>query len=236
MLSASSAFAAHGQSTMFRIRIENISQGNVLKLSSGGVASFALSPGVWLVHTGSAHVFKTGERDWGEGLEAQAEDGNPTMLAESLKKHSNVKSVDIFNTPVGANGPEPILPGGAYELELSAMPGTRLTIVAMFGQSNDLFYAPKEAGIALFDKKRKPSKGDITRHFVLWDAGTEVNQEPGASPCPMVVCVRPGSVAADSAGVIRYPSLFSSANCPLGVCDFPHLFAHSYVEDMWRLR
>jgi hypothetical protein len=44
---------------LHKVRIENISQGNILKLSSGGAAPFALSPGAWLVRTGSAHVFKT---------------------------------------------------------------------------------------------------------------------------------------------------------------------------------
>lgn len=182
MLGASSSFAADGQEIMFKVRIENISSGNALKLSSGGDAPFALSPGVWLVHKGSGHVFKSGQKDWGEGLETQAEDGNPTMLAEALKRHANVPSVGVFNTPVGANGPGPILPGGAYEFEFSAKPGTRLTLVTMFGQSNDLFYAPKESGIALFDKKGKPVHGDLTRQLILWDAGTEVNQEPGAGP------------------------------------------------------
>jgi hypothetical protein len=50
----------------------------------------------------------------------------------------------------------------------------------MFGQSNDLFYAPPEAGIALFDTHGKPMQGDITSQLILWDAGTEINQEPGA--------------------------------------------------------
>lgn len=187
---------------MFRVRIENISQGNVFKLSSGGAAPFALSPGVWLVHRGSAHVFKSGEHDWGESLEAQAEDGNPTMLEESLKKHSKVKSVGIFNTPTDASGPGPIVPGAAYEFEFSAVPGTRLTIVAMFEQSNDVFYAPKEAGIALFDKKGKPIQGDITRDFILWDAGTEINQEPGAGPDQAPRQKAP-NIGADEHGVVR---------------------------------
>jgi hypothetical protein len=53
------------------------------------------------------------------------------MLAQSLQNHANVKAVGIFNTPVGANGPGPILPGGAYELELSARPGMRLMLVTV---------------------------------------------------------------------------------------------------------
>ena len=52
----------------------------------------------------------------------------------------------------------------------------------MFGQSNDLFYAPGAKGIALFDAKGKPLSTDITSQLQLWDAGTEVNEEPGLGP------------------------------------------------------
>jgi len=48
----------------------------------------------------------------------------------------------------------------------------------MFGQSNDLFYAPGDDGIALFEKG-VPIQGDITSRFYLWNAATEVNEEPG---------------------------------------------------------
>jgi hypothetical protein len=48
----------------------------------------------------------------------------------------------------------------------------------MMGQSNDWFYAPGESGIELF-KNGKPISGDITEQIILWDAGTEVDQEPG---------------------------------------------------------
>ena len=46
------------------------------------------------------------------------------------------------------------------------------------GQSNDWFYSPAEWGIPLF-KNGKPISGDITAQIILWDVGTEVNQEPG---------------------------------------------------------
>jgi hypothetical protein len=36
-------------------------------------------------------------------------------------------------------------------------------------------------GIALF-ARGKPIRGDITSRFQLWDAGTEVNEEPGFGP------------------------------------------------------
>jgi hypothetical protein len=52
----------------------------------------------------------------------------------------------------------------------------------MFGQSNDLFYAPGAKAIALFDSKGQPLASDITSQLQLWDAGTEVNEEPGLGP------------------------------------------------------
>ena len=86
--------------------------------------------------------------------------------------------VAVFNTPVGANAPGPITPGAAYETTITAMPGDRLSLTLMMGQSNDWFYAPDEAGIELF-KNGKAISGDMTAQLVMSDAGTEVDQEPG---------------------------------------------------------
>ena len=87
-------------------------------------------------------------------------------------------AVGSEDTPSNAAGPGPIMAGNAYEFTITAAPGARLSLAMMFGQSNDLFYAPEGEGIALF-KRGKPLSGDITSSFLLWDAGTEVNQEPG---------------------------------------------------------
>ncbi len=76
----------------------------------------------------------------------------------------------------------PILPGKAYEFTVKAAPGQRLTLAMMFGQSNDLFYAPGAKAIALYDAKGQPLTQDVTQQLVLWDAGTEVNEEPGLGP------------------------------------------------------
>ena len=53
-----------------------------------------------------------------------------------------------------------------------------MTLTTMMGQSNDWFYAPNELGIELFTDG-KPISGDITSQIILWDVGTEVDQEPG---------------------------------------------------------
>lgn len=49
----------------------------------------------------------------------------------------------------------------------------------MFVPSTDLFYAQDENGIAVFDETGMPISGDVTDQVMLWDAGTEENQEPG---------------------------------------------------------
>jgi len=82
---------------------------------------------------------------------------------------------------VGASAPGPITPGAAYEVMVSAVPGDRLSLTLMMGQSNDWFYAPAEPGIELF-KNGQAISGEITSQLVMWDAGTEVNQEPGIGP------------------------------------------------------
>ena len=134
-----------------------------------------------MVHTDKAPIFTAGKKDRGKGLEAQAEDGNPATLAKSLESDKEIKSVVVFNTPMGQKSPGPVGPGAAYECSIETAPGSKLAVTSMFGQSNDLFYAPNESGIALFSNS-KPISGDITAKIILWDAGTEVNEEPGIGP------------------------------------------------------
>src|SRR5262245_9011429 len=72
----------------------------------------------------------------------------------------------------------------------------------MFAQSNDLFYAPREEGIGLFDASGKPVAGDITSQILLWDAGTEVNEEPGLGPNQAPLQPAPNTGPAEH-GVVR---------------------------------
>ena len=141
--------------------------------SQTGVTT-VLAPGIWTVHTEDDPLFTAGEADRGEGLEGIAEDGNPGDLAAALDGTNS----GVFNTPVGAEGPGPLPPGGSYEFTLVAEPGDWLSFATMFVQSNDLFYAPDGRGIPLFSG-RFTRGGNVTHLVDLWDAGTEVNQIPG---------------------------------------------------------
>jgi hypothetical protein len=174
--------AEHSGVTKFKVPIEYISNPDGQTAPNDTKWPFALSPGIWVVHGKNALLFTKEKHDRCEGLEAQADDGNPAVLAGSLKKQPDVKSSGVFNTPVGAKAPGPIGPSGIYEFAFTATPGSRLSFAMMFRQSNGLFYALNDSGIALFDKKGKPISGDITSKVSLSDAGTEVNEEPGIGP------------------------------------------------------
>lgn len=162
----------------FKVRIENISDPEGYTASDGTRWPFALSPGMWVLDQKGAQLFKEGKPAPMNGLEAQAEDGNPSGLVKSFAGHHASNLYGLFNTPVGANAPGPITPGAAYEFTFRASAGMKLNLAMMFGQSNDLFYAPARS-FDLFDSKGQPIYGDITSRFILWNAGTERDEEPG---------------------------------------------------------
>ena len=176
------AQGAANTATTFTIRVENISRGEALKLSNGKTAPFVAAPVVWAIHTGSSNpIFTGGQPDAGKGLETLAETGNPGPLAKSLGSAAGVKAAGGVDKPEGDLLGGPLTPGKAYEFEITAEPGQALSLAWMFGQSNDLFYG-NDRPIALFTAGGKPVAGDMTPQVSLWDAGTEVNEEPGLGP------------------------------------------------------
>ena len=61
-LAAAQAAVAQDQPTKFTIKVENISQGEALKLSTGKTAPFVSAPVLWAVHGGSANPLFVGGR------------------------------------------------------------------------------------------------------------------------------------------------------------------------------
>src|SRR5438876_132222 len=87
--------------TKFTIKVENISHGEVLRLSNGQTAPFVSAPALWAVHTGSTNpIFIAGHADAGKGLETLAETGNPAPLAKSLNGAPGVVAVGADDRPV----------------------------------------------------------------------------------------------------------------------------------------
>jgi hypothetical protein len=176
-----SAEHVRAKTTTFTIRVENLTKGEVLKLSNGKTAPFVIAPVLWTVHTGSANpLFTGGQLDAGKGLRTLAETGNPEPLSKAIAGNPGVVSVGAAAKPIGASEGGPLTPGQAYEFTVTAEPGQFLSIAAMFGQSNDWFYS-NDRPIALF-RSGKPVTGDMSPQISLYDAGTEVDEEPGLGP------------------------------------------------------
>ena len=178
----------------FLVRIENVSSGGTLKLSTGGSVAVPLSSGVWAVHTGASPLFTPGEVEAGLGLKGQAEAGMARAFATNLDGRPGVRSVGVFNEPLGRiramprgqpDRPAPsrmLQRGQHYEFAISARKGDRLSVAMMVAQSNDGLIATGGNGIELFDSAGSPINGDVTSLLSLWDAGTEVSEDPGVGP------------------------------------------------------
>jgi hypothetical protein len=151
--------------------------------AAGSGITYPASPGVWVLHSaGSKPLFTALAPDYGKGIEAIAEDGNATPLASNLNTLSGKLDGAVFNTPVGGSAPGPILPGSKYQFSFTASPGDALSFVSMLAATNDVFLAPDESGIPLFDESGVAVSGDVSAQVSLWDAGTEGNEEPGIGP------------------------------------------------------
>ena len=103
---------------------------------------------------------------------------------ETTEKVKGDFTVTIENVFEGKMYPENgttglIKPGESQSFSFNAGKGQNLSFAMMFVQSNDLFYAPNENGIPLYDGSGNAVTGNVTSMLQLWDAGTEVNEAPG---------------------------------------------------------
>jgi hypothetical protein len=155
----------------------NADTGMFLADNSGYVSPFA--PGVFVTSIAGYPLFTDGVIQAGNGLEKLAEDGGPGDLDTYLNGLPTVLGHGVFSEPVGQSGGAPIFPGDAYEFTFEAAAGDYFNLATMLIQSNDLFVAFDDMGIALFNNGQ-PVTGDVTSVLKLWDAGTEVNEYPGA--------------------------------------------------------
>lgn len=135
------------------------------------------APGIYASHEAPGLLFRPGTTA-SPGLEAMAEDGNPAILGAEVQATGGFRTADAFLVPTGDLAPGPLVPGKSYGFEVTAVHGEYLSFVTMLVQSNDIFFAPPESGIALFPDGQ-PLTGDVTDMVMLWDAGTEVNEKPG---------------------------------------------------------
>lgn len=120
----------------------------------------------------------------------------------TLAGNSDVSASGVFSMPVGQSAAGPLLPGHSYQFTVTAELGDHLSFATIFVQSNDLFFGPAAEGLAL-DGSGVALSGDITDQIMLWDAGTEVNQWPGAGMDRPLRQVGPNAGADDADTSVR---------------------------------
>ena len=163
--------------------IEEIAEDGDPSVRAGAAAPLTgptvpLSPGAFAAHTDDIQAFAVGESA-SAGIEGVAEDGMPGTLASELDaSSSDIRTSGVFNTPDGADSPGPLPPGNSYSFSVEALPGELLSFATMYIQSNDLFYGFRPNGLPLFSNDA-PINGTVTEQVMLYDAGTEGDEEPG---------------------------------------------------------
>lgn len=108
-------------------------------------------------------------------------DPQPTARTITIENVLDSKPLVESGTFKGTGTPPVILPGQSVSFSFSAAKNQRLTFATMYGWSNDLFFAPANPGIRLYDDNGMPITGDVSAQIKLWDNGSRVNQAPGMS-------------------------------------------------------
>lgn len=104
----------------------------------------------------------------------------------------------------GDGTPGLIFPDQSVSISFSAAKGEAVTFATMYGWSNDLFFAPVNPGILVYDANGNPIEGDVSSQVKLWDNGTRINQAPGAN------VVHPGT--ADSQNIAEVAGADAQGN------------------------
>ena len=105
----------------------------------------------------------------------------PQMETITITNVLNSEPLVESGTFQGTGSPALILPGQSTTISFSAAKGEALSFATMYGWSNDLFFAPANPGIQVYDNSGNPIEGDVSDQIKLWDNGTRINQAPGAN-------------------------------------------------------
>jgi hypothetical protein len=101
-----------------------------------------------------------------------------TIKVENVLNSEPLVESGLFQ---GTGTPALILPGQSVDIQFSAAKGQAISFATMYGWSNDLFFAPANPGISVYDKDGNPIEGDVSAQIKLWDNGTRINQAPGSA-------------------------------------------------------
>lgn len=177
----------------FNVRMTNVSTAGSAT-SSAGPMDPTFAPGVLVIHEADFALFAAGQAITWTGFEALVEDGNNAPLLAEIAAIDGVIDARSFAALDEDYQSAPMVPGDSALLTLEDVPpGARISVVAMYGHSNDTFVGTPPDGVALFDDAG-PLYGEIAGDLSFWDGGTEVNEEPGTGPN------QPGRQAASNTG------------------------------------
>lgn len=104
-----------------------------------------------------------------------------TPMTITIENVLNSQPLVESGTFKGTGTPPVVLPGQSVTIQFSAAKGEAISFATMYGWSNDLFFAPANPGIQVYDSKGMPIEGDVSSQIKLWDNGTRINQVPGSA-------------------------------------------------------
>lgn len=133
---------------------------------------------------------------------------NTITIESVLQSQPLVESGTFQNT-----GASPLVnPGQSVSFQFSAAKGEAVTFATMYGASNDLFFAPANPGIQVYDANGNPIEGDVSSQIKLWDNGTRVNQKLNAVTHPGTAEATPQNImeikSSDAVGNTYLPASF----------------------------
>lgn len=133
-------------------------------------------------------------------------DNDPTALRTFTMRVENVAPFTVVKASTQRTRPDRtdgnLAPGQVYEIRFTAGLNHHLSLASMLLESNDWFFGTDPAGIKLFTNGVALS-GDITHLVKLWDAGTELDQEPGVGNNTGLLQINRTDGALDPVGKIR---------------------------------
>lgn len=105
--------------------------------------------------------------------------GDKTITIENVTVEKDFVQSGTFQ--MQGTGQAVIMPDESVTITFNAGKGQALMFASMYGYSNDVFFAPENPGIKLFDSDGKAIVGDVSSQVKLWDNGTRINQVPGSN-------------------------------------------------------
>lgn len=137
------------------------------------------------------------------------DDKSPQMTATATITVENVLDAKplVESGTFQNDGASPvIMPGESISFQFSAAKGQAVSFATMYGWSNDLFFAPANPGINLYEEDGTPIEGEVSNQIKLWDNGTRMNQVPGAN------VVHPGTAEATAQNITEVAGADTQGN------------------------